>query len=205
MVYLGSILSTDGRIQSELNRRIGSGSQAFNELERLWKHANVCATKKLEVFEACVVSRLMYGLHTCWLNGAELSRLDAFYCKCLRRILKIPPSFVSRITNAEVYARAGKSLLRYKLLQQQLLLFSHVARLPNEDALRQCLIVRNDVRPASFNFRKRGGQKYCWINKIFEKAVEVAGGLVLLRDMIYTKAVWKRVVSRYILDLHAAN
>ena len=101
MVYLGSILSADGRIQSELNRRIGSAGQAFNELERLWKHANVSVTRKLEIFESCVISRLMYGLQTCWLNEAELSRLDAYYCKCLRRILKIPPSFESRVPNAE--------------------------------------------------------------------------------------------------------
>ena len=68
------------------------------------------------------------------------------------RVLKILPSFVSRITKAEVYARCSKLLLREKFLQFQLPLFSHVARLLNEDALQQCLTVRNDVRPVSFVF-----------------------------------------------------
>ena len=65
LVYLGSFLSKDGRINVELGRRIGSAKQAFNELERLWCHASVSITKKLEVFEACVVSRLLYALQTC--------------------------------------------------------------------------------------------------------------------------------------------
>ena len=77
MVYLGSIISRDGRIQAELGRRIGCASQAFNELERLWKHADISITRKIEVFESCVVSRLLYALETCWLNAAEFSRLDA--------------------------------------------------------------------------------------------------------------------------------
>ena len=45
LVYPVSILSKIGRVNAELGRRIGSASQAFNELERLWKHANVSMTK----------------------------------------------------------------------------------------------------------------------------------------------------------------
>ena len=72
IVHLGNILSTDKHIQSELSRRIRSRSQAFNELERLWKHASISVTRKLRVFEVCVVSRLMYGLQTYWLKRSFL-------------------------------------------------------------------------------------------------------------------------------------
>ena len=198
LVYLGSVISKNGSMQSELSRRIGTANQAYYELVRLWSHASVPLTRKLEVFEACVVSRLLYSLQACWMSSAELSRIDAFYCKCLRRILRIPPSFVSRVPNSVIYARTGRSPLRYKLLQSQLGLFGHVARLSGEDALRQCLLTQNDVRPAIFNFRSRGGQKHTWINEVFKKAFQVAGDLVTLRRIILNKLEWTRLVGQFI-------
>ena len=116
--------------------------------------------RKLEIFDVCVVFRLLYGLQTCWLGAAELSRLDAFHVRCFRRILKILPSHISRIPNDVVYGYAGRRLLRYKLLEYQLALFGYVARLPNADAVRLALLRQGDVRPAQFNFKKQGGQKH---------------------------------------------
>ena len=52
LVYLGSVISKNGSMQTELNRRIGAANQAYYELERLWNHANVLFTRKLEVFDA---------------------------------------------------------------------------------------------------------------------------------------------------------
>ena len=64
MLYLRSIISKDGRMQAELSRRNGCASQTFNELERLWKHANISNIRNIKVFESCVVSRLLYALET---------------------------------------------------------------------------------------------------------------------------------------------
>ena len=65
VVYLGSVTSKDSSIQTELSRRIGLANQAFNKLERLWKKTSISITRKLEVFDSCVVSRLMYALQAC--------------------------------------------------------------------------------------------------------------------------------------------
>ena len=35
LIYLGSVLTRDGRIQSELGRRIGLATEAFKELEKV--------------------------------------------------------------------------------------------------------------------------------------------------------------------------
>ena len=35
-------------------------------------------------FDACIVSKLVYGLHTATLNKSERSRLDGFNARCLR-------------------------------------------------------------------------------------------------------------------------
>ena len=87
LIYLGGLLSADGRVGAELSRRLGLAERTFTDLQRVWKHANITRKRKVEIFEACVVSRLLYGLQAAWLNKSERRRLNAFQCRCLRRIL----------------------------------------------------------------------------------------------------------------------
>ena len=47
IVYLGSILNSNGHIHSELGRRIGAANQAFKELESVWIHAGINWRQKL--------------------------------------------------------------------------------------------------------------------------------------------------------------
>ena len=145
IIYLGSVLSSDGYVHSELGRRIGAASKAFNELEEVWKHFGISRREKLRYFDAYVVSNLLYALQTCWLNESELKRLDGAYCRFLRRIVGIPPAYVSRVSNAEIYSKADRVPARYLLLRRQLLLYGHVARLPNEDVLRISLLVKGSI------------------------------------------------------------
>ena len=108
MNYLGAHLYADGCVRSELHRKIGQAWGDFSILNSFWKHAALTRKRKLEVFDSVVVSRLLYGLSSAWLNAADIRRLNGFHCRCLRVILGIQPSFVSRISNQKVLREAGK-------------------------------------------------------------------------------------------------
>ena len=77
MVYLGSLLTAGGRIQSELSRIIGAARRVFKELETVWRHTNLTRQWKIKVYSSCVLSKLMYSLRTSWLNEAELKCLGS--------------------------------------------------------------------------------------------------------------------------------
>ena len=47
----------------------------------------------------------MGGLESVWLLQADRMNIDAFYASCFRKIAKIPSSFVSRVSNANVLAK----------------------------------------------------------------------------------------------------
>ncbi|CAE8648405.1 unnamed protein product [Polarella glacialis] len=111
IVYLGSLLSNDGSIGGELGRRIGNASCDFRVLCKVWSHAAINKQRKLEIFNACVVSKLMYCIHTAWLNVAERRRLDAFQNKCLRKVMGEEHSFYSRVTNQSILQQAGSQKL----------------------------------------------------------------------------------------------
>ena len=97
-VYLGGLITCDGRVASELSRRIGEATGVFIKLRKMWSHSSVGVARKFKIYESCVLSKLMYSLDSVWLLRAERARLDAFHCRCLRRLLGIPCSLISRIT-----------------------------------------------------------------------------------------------------------
>ena len=89
MEYLGGLITSDGRADSELSRRIGMATGDFRELQKLWNHASVTLKDKLHFFESLIASKLTYGLATLWLVTAQRRRIDGFYARCLRKILRI--------------------------------------------------------------------------------------------------------------------
>ena len=62
MVYLGSLLTCDGRACTELSRRIGIARGEFRALQRVWKHSRLSRTRKLHIYSALVESKLTYSL-----------------------------------------------------------------------------------------------------------------------------------------------
>ena len=43
----------------------------FEVLQSIWKHISLSQSRKLRIFEACIISKLSYGLVNAVLNKAE--------------------------------------------------------------------------------------------------------------------------------------
>ena len=104
--YLGSYLDATGAGGPAICRRLGEAKGKFDKLASVWRHSTLHPQQKIRIFQACVVSKLLYCLHTMWLNKAELRKIDGFQAKCLRSILHIPPPYIIRISNATVLQRS---------------------------------------------------------------------------------------------------
>ena len=87
MMYLGGVLSADGHCTSEINRRIGLASSEFSSLQKVWSHANLSVRKKIAIYQALIVPKLMYALEGIWLNQCQRKRLNSFHVGCIRRII----------------------------------------------------------------------------------------------------------------------
>eukprot|EP00933_Yihiella_yeosuensis_P047365 TRINITY_DN4317_c0_g4_i1.p1 TRINITY_DN4317_c0_g4~~TRINITY_DN4317_c0_g4_i1.p1 ORF type:complete len:298 (-),score=44.55 TRINITY_DN4317_c0_g4_i1:33-926(-) len=200
MVYLGSLLASDAGSGSELNRRIGAAKADFEKLQRVWSHANIGTARKLRIFDACVVSKLMYNLHAIWLNAAEQKHLDAFQNKCLRRVLRIQPSFLSRISNKAVLAQASRHRLSSVLLQRQLILMGDIAARVDADIMRRCIFVPGTMQLLQpQGLRRRGRPRVQWAAAVYKHAVQAAGSQEAL-DALWqatAKADWRGRVLQY--------
>ena len=78
MVYLGSAISDDGEIGSELSHRLGAARAEFDKLTKIWNHSTLTQQRNIRIFESCVASKLLYCLHTAYLNKQENLLFDAF-------------------------------------------------------------------------------------------------------------------------------
>ena len=91
-VYLGGLISCDGKASRELSRRLGEGRAIFDSLAKVWPHTNITITRKIKLYISCVANKILYSLDSLWLLQAERRRLDAFHFRCLRKLLRIPCS-----------------------------------------------------------------------------------------------------------------
>ena len=132
-VYLGSLVSSNSRVSAEVDRRLASASRCFGMLQCIFNATDLSINTKRLVYNACVLSTLLYGAE-CWpiLRRDEI-RLDAFHHRCLRAILGVTrlDQQARHIRNEDIRQRWGDvgtvtDMLRKRRLQW----LGHVARMP---------------------------------------------------------------------------
>ena len=168
-VYLGGLISTSGNSAPELSRWLGEATSLFKSLCAVWKHANIPRARKVAIFDACVVSKLLYGLESLWLLKSDLQRLDAFQARCLRNISGIAPSYISRVRNADVLANLGASTLSGNLLRRQVCLYKKIPMQgPNSLARRVALEPRGEQPKDWHPVRRVGWPTQRWCKQVHE-------------------------------------
>ena len=171
--YLGGLISSSGRADSEVSRKIGCAQGDFRQLQRLWGHSGVRLSDKLRYFDCFVLARLSYGLSSTWLVSAQRRRLDGFHARCLRRILRIPAAYISRVSNEEVRQRAGVIPLSETILKRQLYLLRKVAISPQGDPLREDTFRESSILPQAGRYvRKIGRPRQEWCSELLKVGAE---------------------------------
>ena len=192
--YLGTTLAEDGRIESEVARRLGAAWASFIKFDRLWKHTYLSSKRKLQIFQAVVAPKLLYSLTTVWLSAAQRRRIDGFQARCLRRILRVPVAFVSRVSNAAVLEKAAQVTFSSQLLRHQLYYFGNVARAPDVDPRRAATFVPGTLEPRNGRFIRRIGRPRSEWGSMLLKEANKASGRECLDTAVLDEASWKHKV-----------
>ena len=162
---LGSLMCS----VKDINRRCILGNVAFNSFSKAWLNSKITLSKKLNVYNAQVVSVIMYNA-SCWAAPKHvLRKLDACHRKHLRKIMNIkwPRSMIS---NETLYKRCKTTKLSLKADAARWKMLGHVLRSdelsPAQAALRFTVKSMNDMqgrvgrhRDNLFQFIKNDVQK----------------------------------------------
>ncbi|CAE8630941.1 unnamed protein product [Polarella glacialis] len=132
----------------------------------------------------------------------EKRRLDAFQARCLRIFLGVKHSMISRISNADVLARAQCRFLSSVLLERQMLLMGDLASRPDSDILRRSVFSEGSMQLRGSNGpRGRGRPWATWAGEVFKHTVTAAGNFDSLSrlwlGMPAAKSAWQALVRQY--------
>jgi len=114
--YLGSIITENVSSDNEIKKRIGKAATAMaDHKNRFWKNTKLTMSTKMAVYNACVVSTLMYGSETWTTYARQELRLNTFHMRNICHTLEI--TWQDRVTNLEVLLKASLTSM-FTLLSQ---------------------------------------------------------------------------------------
>ena len=158
--YLGAHLSAEADMGHELGRRIGEAKRNFTTLRKVWSHSSLTWPRKLRIYSSIVESKLLYGLAGSCLTKSELRRLDGFQNRCVRQIIGVRPSWISRVSNIDVLTRANHALASRQLLCKQMSLFGHVLQADSGHPPRTCTFAAGSLTPLTAASTRRVGRPH---------------------------------------------
>ncbi|XP_044874489.1 uncharacterized protein LOC123371222, partial [Mauremys mutica] len=151
--YLGSTLSRAVTIDIEVNCRIAKASSAFGGLlTNVWDRCGISLATKLKVYQAVVLTTLMYASETWTVYRRHARQLNHFHTTCLRRLLRI--RWQDKVPDTEVLSRAGLPSVYTLLMKAQTRWAGHVVRMPDHRIPKQLF-----YGELSQGKRSHGGQK----------------------------------------------
>ena len=105
-IYLGAAVHSNGRQLPNLNVRLGKASQEFKKLSNVW-NSDLHDKLKLRIFMSIFPPMITYSLQTCTLLAVDRAKIDSWFYRHIRKVLRIKASYISRISNELVAQRAG--------------------------------------------------------------------------------------------------
>ena len=111
----------------DIKNRIFLGHVAFSKFEKVWMKSKISVYKKIKIYEAQVVSILLYNCNSWAAPQTSLDALDVVHRRHLRKILNIRwPTGV--ISNKTLYARCNVTPLSVRVAWYRWRMLGHILR-----------------------------------------------------------------------------
>ena len=84
--YLGCVLNQSNNMGIEVKGRIRYAMGTLKKMHTFWRHSNCSIKFKLNVIQAILVAKVLFGLESAELPDTAMKTLDVFHLKCLRKV-----------------------------------------------------------------------------------------------------------------------
>jgi hypothetical protein len=199
--YLGSIISS-GKVSAteDILVRIAKASATFGRLKaHLFRRDDVTRRVKLKIYNAVVLSILLYGSESWSLTRSDIGKLETFQMYCLRNILGV--SRIQRMPNTQIRMLCeNQPTVESIIRRNRLRWLGHIARMPRD---RQCHSVWRNPRPNSWRC-VRNAAKRTWDSLVTDdlKFLKNAYGSVnwsnnmtnIIADLAQDRTQWRLLV-----------
>ena len=126
--YLGCVISSDGKIDKDIENRLAKANCAFGMLQkRVWRNKVLKNATKISVYKAVVLPTLLYGSESWVLYRRHIRLLERFHQRSLRSILHI--KWMDLVPDTTVLETAHVTSIESLLLKSQMRWVGHVSRM----------------------------------------------------------------------------
>ena len=125
--YLGTMITSDGRSDTEIKSRIGQAKTAFQNMRHVLVNKEMPDNLKRRIFQCYVEPIMLYACETWTMNADTKRKIEAAEMWFIRRMLRV--SWTERKTNEDVLKEANtKRKLLNKIRKRQGKFFGHIMR-----------------------------------------------------------------------------
>ena len=183
--YLGSNLSFSGDLTNGIQRCINLASSAFGRLsKRVFGNQNLTIHTNIAIFNAVVISTILYGCETWVPYRHHIRLLETFHIRRLQLILGL--RWWHKVTHSEIRSRVGMLSIESMLLHRQLRWLGHVIRMPHS-RLPHCVLY-GQLR---LGHRSVGGQKKHFKDHIMSILKKCKIPFSRLGTLASSRATWR--------------
>src|SRR6218665_3676354 len=189
-IYLGGVITEDGRCTKDIKRRIGLASAMFGTINKVWMSNNITTATKVKLYETFVIPVMMYGSE-CWcLRKEDERRILVAEMSWLRRILG--RSRRERIRNEVTRKELGQQVtLVDKIRKRRLTWFWHVHVSRMEGNRLPVVALYGQVEGT----RSRGRQPKKWIDNVKEDLTAQGMNMREAVDNSRNRRIWRSLVE----------
>ena len=191
--YLGCTITKDQRHDTEISIRLIKAAKAFNMLRHIiWHRKTVSITARLRIFRACVLPVLLYGSETWCLTMRQEQRINTFYNKCLRTIIRI--NIADKMPNDVLLNITGQPPIEHIIRRNRLRWFGHVIRADNPDGTPSLMkksmfsYFHNEKRPGNMGRFNR------WEDKVLKDLNQLQ--IYNWRRLAHDRQKWREIINR---------
>ena len=124
--YLGSLITTTGGTEEDVEARCRKAQVAFSMLRPIWRSKFISLWTKIRIFNSNVKSVLLYGSETWRLTKMIVTQLQAFTNRRLRYILGV--WWPRKISNEELWQRTKQERIEVTIRRRKWRWMGHTLR-----------------------------------------------------------------------------
>ena len=181
-IYLGTMITSDGRPDKEIKRRISMAKSKFFQLGTILRD-NISVRVKYKIIKCYVLSVLMYGCETWTMRKKEIRSLEAFEMWIYRKMNRI--RWTDKISNEELLKMLDKERnLVKEICKRKIKYAGHIFRGSGEHSQ---LIIEGYIEGK----RSRGRPRIDWMSNI-KKWSEIKN-YKELKNLALHRDEWRRL------------
>ena len=187
-LYLGHMITEDGRCETEIRRRLEIARTNFMNMKNLLTARVLRLATRKKLIRCYILSTLLYASETWAINQIMMEKIEAFEMWIWRRCLKI--SYTEHKTNIEVLQEVGENRkLKKEIIKRKLQYFGHLIR---KDGIQKKLL---DAEVEGK--RGRGRPITSWMGNITKWTGK---GYEQLCAETEDRRCWRRIISNVLVE-----